>query len=143
MPMAGAERYVLDTSALFCLKDNEAGAEEVVKLLERTGKRGGVYVSFAAMMEYFYITYMELGRESAYQSYLELKMLPIQVVESEESLRLAAGEIKASFSLSFADAWIAATAESLGAWLVHKDPEFEVLDKRLSLKPLPYKNKKS
>lgn len=132
---------VLDTSALFCLKDNETGAEEVVKILERAGEAHPVYVSFASLTEYFYIIYQELGREEAYRAYLELKMLPLRMVESDESLRLLAGEMKALFPLSFADAWIAATAERLGAELVHKDPEFENLSKRLSLKPLPYKKR--
>lgn len=138
---AASSPYVLDTSALFCLKDNEAGAEEVVKILERAREAHPVFVSFASLTEYFYVIYQELGRDEAYRAYLELKMLPLEVVESDESLRLLAGEIKALFSLSFADAWIAATAEHLGAELVHKDPEFENFSKRLSLKPLPYRKR--
>ena len=141
--MSGAETpWVLDTSAFFCLRDNEEGAEQVARILAGGDKRK-VYVSFATLMEYFYIVYQELGREEAYKAYLELKMLPIEFVESQESITLLAGEIKASFSLSFADACIAATAEHLGAELVHKDPEFEPLAKRLTLKTLPYKSKRS
>lgn len=139
--MAAGTKYVLDTSALFCLKDNEDGADEVIKILERAGKAQPVYLSFASSMEYFYVVYHELGREEAYRAFLELKMLPLEVVESNESLRLAAGEIKTHFSLSFADAWIAATAEHFNAELVHKDPEFEVLSNRLSLKTLPYRKR--
>lgn len=135
----GDRPYLLDTSALFCLKDNEKGSKEVMKILERAGEANPVYASFVSFMEYFYVVYRELGREEAYRAYLELKMLPLQVIESSESLRLLAGEIKVNFSLSLADAWIAATAESLSAELVHKDPEFEALSKRLSLKTLPYK----
>lgn len=138
---AARSPYVLDTSALFCLKDNEAGAEEVEQILERAREAHPVYVSFASLMEYFYVVYQELGRDEAYRAYLELKMLPLKVVESNESLRLLAGEMKALFPLSFADAWIAATAERLNAELVHKDPEFESLSKRLFLKPLPYKKR--
>ncbi len=128
---------VLDTSALFCLKDNEAGAAEVEKVL----RHRPVYLSFVSLMEFFYVTYQRRGRDEAYRAYLELRMIPANIVESNEALRLLAGEIKALFPLSFADAWVAATAESLGAELIHRDPEFEVLVDRLVLNPLPYKSK--
>jgi predicted nucleic acid-binding protein len=68
-----------------------------------------------------------------------LKQLPIEVVESDEPLGLAAARIKASHKLSVADAWIAATAERLGATLVHKDPEFEALAGSIRLQALPPK----
>ena len=128
---------VLDTSALFCLKQNEEGAGEVERVLRKLP----VYLSFVSLTEYFYIVYQKQGRAEAYRAYLELKMMPIEVVESSERLRLLAGEIKALFPLSFADVWVAATAESLGAELLHKDPEFEALSGRLVLNPLPYKAK--
>ena len=136
---AANKSYVLDTSALFCLKDDEAGAETVESILKHAGAHQPVSVSFVSLMEYFYIVYQEQGHEEASKDYLELKMLPLSVLESNEPLRLLAGEIKALFPLSFADAWIAATAEYLNAELVHKDPEFEALSKRLLLKTLPYK----
>lgn len=138
---AETDSFVLDTSALFCLKDNEEGAHDVRKLLIQEHVSSLPYVSFASCMEYFYVVYQEMGREDAFRSYLELKMLPIQVVESSEPLRLIAGEIKVLYPLSFADAWVAATAEYLGATLVHKDPEFKVLSKRVALKALPYRKR--
>lgn len=141
MAASGAEKFVLDTSALFCLKQDEEGAAEVESILEKAGKSGRVYTSFASWMEYFYVTYRELGRERAYRAYLELKMLPLHVVESEESLGLLAGELKATYPLSFADAWVAATAIQWEARLVHKDPEFELIGKRVPLHSLPYKKK--
>jgi len=134
----GSKPFVLDTSAVFCLKDNEEGAEVVKKILEQAGKERRVYVSFVSLTEYFYVVYRESSREEAYRAYLELKMLPLQIVESDEPLRLTAGEIKANFSMSFADAWVAATAEHLQAELVHKDSEFEVLGNRIILKGLPH-----
>lgn len=128
---------VLDTSALFCLRDNEEGADKVESVL----RHRTVYLSFVSLMEYFYILYQKQGKDKAYRAYLELKIMPVTIVESSETLRLLAGEIKAIFPLSFADTWVAATAESLGIELVHKDPEFESLSSRLVLNPLPYKTK--
>ena len=50
-----------------------------------------------------------------------------------------AAAFKAQGSISVADAWIAATAERLGAGLIHKDPEFDALEGVIGLRPLPYK----
>ena len=70
---------------------------------------------------------------------VQVKQLPIQIVESDEPLGLAAARIKAGYKLSVADAWIAATAQRLGAILVHKDPEFKHLAKLVRLRDLPWK----
>ena len=134
-----AERFVLDTSALLCLKENEPGASDVEALLRRQGKKAAVFISFMSVMELAYILEQERGEAEARQGVLQLKQLPIEVVESDEPLGLAAARIKASQRLSVADAWIAATAERLGATLVHKDPEFEPLAGLIHLKPLPWK----
>jgi len=53
---------VLDTSALFTLIEDEAGAEQVQDLLEQA-KRGEVQVliSFMSFMEVYYISLQERG----------------------------------------------------------------------------------
>ena len=138
MPPA-AETFVLDTSALLCLKENEPGASEVEVLLREQGKKATVFISFMSVMELAYIFEQEQGETAARQGVLQLKQLPVQIVESDEPLGLAAARIKAGHKLSVADAWVAATAERLGATLVHKDPEFEPLAKLIRLKALPWK----
>lgn len=81
----------------------------------------------------------EPGETAARQGVLQLKQLPVRVIESDEPLGLAAARIKAGHRLSVADAWITATAEWLGATLVHKDPGFEPLGKLVRLGALPLK----
>jgi len=132
--------FVLDTSAIFCLKDDEEGAQKVQKILEEA-KMGeaAVFVSFMSLMEFLYITLMRLGDELARKAYLELSLLPISIIESNEDLRLAAAEIKSTCKVSVADAWVAATAKVENAILVHKDPEFEELDHFVKCLALPYK----
>lgn len=139
MPPA-AEAFVLDTSALLCLKEDEAGAAEVESILRRQGKAETVFISFMSIMEFAYILEREQGEAAARRAVLQLKQLPIHVVESDEPLGLAAARIKAGHKLSVADAWVAATAERLGATLVHKDPEFEPLAKFIRLRALPLKS---
>lgn len=140
---ASAEKFVLDTSALLCLKENEPGASEVEEVLRQHGKKGLVFISFMSIMELAYILEQVQGETAAREGVLQLKQLPLEVVESDEPLGLAAARIKASHRLSVADAWIAATAERLGATLVHKDPEFESLAKVIRVKALPLKPSKS
>lgn len=138
MPPA-TESFVLDTSALLCLKEDEAGASEVETILRHSGKGGTVFVSFMSIMELAYILEQEYGEAAAREGVLQLKQLPLQVVESDEPLGLAAARLKAAHKLSVADAWIAATAERLRATLVHKDPEYNPLGKLIRLKALPLK----
>lgn len=135
---ASAKLFVLDTSALLALKQDEPGADMVEQLLRSHGSMGGLFISFITLMEYFYIFAHIEGESAAREGYSELKQLPLVVIESDEELGLAAAHFKTAASLSVADAWIAATAARLGATLVHKDPEFDQL-KDLSLQSLPYK----
>ena len=139
--MPVSEVYALDTSALICLKEDESGAEDVERILRDAGAKGRVYVSFISLMEFFYILQKEQGERAAHKGYLEIKQLPMNVIESDEQLGLAAAAIKATHRLSVADAWVAATAQRLAGTLVHKDPEFEPLKNVLTLHPLPYKQR--
>jgi predicted nucleic acid-binding protein len=60
---------------------------------------------------------------------------PVEWVSCEAEILATAARIKARGGLSVADAWIAATAFSRDATLVHRDPEFaragEVTQERL------------
>lgn len=138
--MEGSSSFVLDTSAIFCLKDNEEGAAKVESILE--GAQSGhcqVYVSFMSLMEYLYVCYIRHGEETARKNYLELTLLPVTIIESNEELRVSAAELKAQYNLSVADAWIAATAAVENAIFVHKDPEFKAISHSLRCLALPYK----
>ncbi len=132
--------FLLDTSALFCLKDDEEGAAKVEKILEESKKGDNrTIISFMTGMEYLYINLIRYGEETARRAYLELTLLPISIIESNEEIRLTAAELKAKHAISVADAWIAATALFEGAVLVHKDPEYESMPKSIKQLALPYK----
>jgi predicted nucleic acid-binding protein len=63
----------------------------------------------------------------------------MEIIFPDETLCLAAGEIKAIQSVSLADAFVAATARLTSAVLIHKDPKFEPLKGTISFQALPYK----
>ena len=134
------ERYVLDTSAFLTLIEDEDGADTVEMLLHRA-KRGEItiFASFVTFMEVFYITLQERDPQEARARRDLMAQLAVERIESSPELGLIAGELKAAHRISFADAWIAATAKFQHATLVHKDPEFEQVQDEVTLLPLPYK----
>lgn len=138
--MKRSDSFVLDTSAVFCLKDNENGASKVEDIIRSCSKgQGEIYISFMTLMEYYYISTLLLGEDLARQAYHQLTLLPFIVIESDEELGIAAAELKANYNISVADAWIAATALKTNSVLVHRDPEFDSIAKYVKCLALPYK----
>lgn len=121
-------RYVLDTSALLALRDDEPGAERVHRIIDAARKRRAhVYVSFMTRMELLYRIAASEGDDAAAGAVRLLDALPLHWVTCEPSILTGAAGIKRHGGLSVADAWIAATAVTRQAVLVHKDSEFTVL----------------
>ncbi|MCX5749632.1 MAG: type II toxin-antitoxin system VapC family toxin [Candidatus Saganbacteria bacterium] len=138
--MKKTRSFVLDTSAVFCLKDNENGASKVEDIIKSCAKgQCEIYISFMTLMEYYYISTIRLGEDSARQAYHQLTLLPFIVIESDEELGLAAAELKANHNISVADSWIAAIALKTNSVLVHRDPEFGSISKHVKCLALPYK----
>lgn len=133
-------KYVLDTSALFALRGDEIGADEVERILKEAEKgEYEVYVSFITLMELCYRSWQDKDERSAKEILAETRALPIQEIGEENDLLIKASRIKANFSFSVADSWIIATAWQKKAILVHKDPGFEQVKEIVELLSLPYK----
>ena len=80
-----AERYVLDTSAIFSFTDQEDGAAEVERILELAGKgRCRVDVCSASLMEVYYTTLQEAGEDEATQLVGLIKSWPVDWVYPDE-----------------------------------------------------------
>ncbi len=134
--------YIFDTSAILTLRDNESGAEEVADLLYRADRgEVKVLISFISLMEVFYRVWKDEGEQQGRFAYEQVQSLPLTIMHESPPLLEKAATIKATESLSLADAWIAATAIMEEATLVHKDPEFASL--QCSQMVLPLKKKKS
>jgi len=133
--MAG-ELFLLDTSALMAFIEQEEGADRVREVL----LKNQIILSWLSILEVVYISQRELGEEEALTRYALLKRLDAKIIwDADEALLLNAARIKATHSLSLADAVIAATASQNKAILLHKDPEFEPLNDVLEMEMLPYK----
>lgn len=140
MSGSGNKKYVLDTSALFSFIEDEDGADEVERLLQLAENgEAEIYISFVTLTEVFYITSQESDEKVASKRIRLIKRLKLAIVESDERISIAAGSIKAANKVSLADSFVAATAATFKAVLVHKDPEFECLAGNITMMGLPYK----
>ncbi len=132
-------RYLLDTSAVLTFLEDEEGAAKVERLL--LDKDNEVFLPFLVLLEVYYITLQEQSEAVADRRYALLKQLPVNILwDVDEPILLTAARIKARYNLSLADALIAAFAYRYEAVLVHKDPDFEVLE-QLRQESLPYKTR--
>lgn len=132
--------YVLDTSALLTLRDDEPGADRVAAILtEAAAGKARCHACFITRMEVLYRVWKDEGEGEGRLAYEQCASLPINWLHETEDMLLCAASIKANNAISVADAWIAACAALLDATLVHKDPEFMALaikQETLPLKPV-------
>lgn len=132
------KKYVLDTSALFTLIEEEDGAHRVEEILSTED----AFLPSLALLEVHYVTRQERGQGEADRRYALLRHLPCEILwQVDEPTLLTASRFKAGHRLSLADSLIAAVALRQEAVLLHKDPEYEVLAEEVELESLPYKAK--
>jgi predicted nucleic acid-binding protein len=131
------KRFVLDTSALLTLRDDEAGADRVAEVLDLAiQNKSKCYGCFITLMEVLYRVWRDEDQAAGQLAYQQCLALPIEWLPNTDALLVKAAEYKALYPLSIADAWIAACAFEQGAVLLHKDPEFKVLPVTQELLPL-------
>jgi predicted nucleic acid-binding protein len=132
--------YVIDSSALLTLIEDEEGADRVQEVL----REGDVILPWLVLMEVYYISQQENGKPEADRRYALMRHLPVEIIwEMDEPTLLTAARFKAEHRLSFADAVIAALAKRRGAVLLHKDPEYDALTEHIEAEALPYKASRS
>ena len=131
--------YLLDTSAILSFLEDEKGAERVEEILTE----GNFIIPFVVYLEVYYISVREKGEEIGERRYAMLKKLGGEYIDCvTETVLLKAGLYKSKYSISLADSIIAAFASAKDATLVHKDPEYESLEKIIKEERLPYKKTK-
>jgi predicted nucleic acid-binding protein len=135
-------RYVLDTSALLTLIENEEGSEEIEVLLRQAlNEEIELFIAVISSIEVFYISWREQGEEVAHERLKLIENLPVMQEGLTDKLIKIIGEIKATTKMSFADSCICGLAKHREAILVHKGPEFEQVKAEIKQHKLPYKQK--
>ncbi len=118
--------YVLDSFAILAYLGNEEGADRVEELIGKAEKDEiKLFMNYVNLGEVYYIVAREFGTAKANETVTIVKRLPIEFVGVNESLALTAGRIKAMHSLSYADAFVVATAIDKKGIIVTGDREFE------------------
>jgi len=119
------EAYVLDSFALLAHLDNEAGAARVEELLGQAKADDiRLWMSVINLGEVLYIIERKRGLEASRQVLAAIEQLPLIIADADRVLTLTAAHIKASFPLSYADAFSIALGQQKKACVVTGDKEF-------------------
>jgi ribonuclease VapC len=118
--------FVLDSFALLAYFQAEPAALKVKEILKQARKEEAVvHLSLINLGEIVYIVERKLGGDTALEILRDVQSLPIKVAEVTMDRVLSAAHIKASFPVSYADAFAIALAQETAGTVVTGDPEFE------------------
>ncbi|OIQ74311.1 hypothetical protein GALL_440380 [mine drainage metagenome] len=107
------KRFLLDTSAILTLRDDEAGADRVAEILGlATQDKVKCYGCFMTLMEVHYRVWSDEDKAAGQLAYQQCLALPMVWLSNTDSLLAKAAEYKALYPLSIANAWIAAWHQS-------------------------------
>ncbi len=135
---------LLDTSAWLTWSQDEPGAAEVERYFEEAmDGEATLHSSFVSLTELEYITAQKFGADKARELLESVEDKPVRWHQSDRALCGEAAKLKTAHRVSFADAFVAATAKRVDAVLIHKDPEFNALAGVIKLHGLPPKAGKS
>ncbi len=130
--------YVLDSFALLAYLQTEPGGGRIKTLLAQAEKQlANVYLSIINYGETIYIAEREKGLTAAQRLIAAIDQLPIEVIDADRKLVFAAAHIKAQHSVSYADAFVVALAQTLNAVVLTGDPEFHSVEQMITVEWLP------
>lgn len=124
------KNIVFDSFALIAHFRKEKGHEVVSEMLTdiSVGEKIG-YITLINLGEIYYITHRRNGEKNAEEAMHRIKSMPIEIVGIDEEMTMNAAKIKATYKLSYADAFAAALTISQKATLITGDKEFKTLEK--------------
>lgn len=126
---------VFDSFALLSFLRGEADSNQVKEyLLKVQNKQAIGYISAVNLCEVYYIVMREKGYEDAEILIASLKDWELNIVTADEDMAKKAGQLKAQYPLSLADAFAAATSQQLEASLITGDPEFQKLEGKIEIR---------
>ncbi len=132
--------YMLDSFALLAYLDGEIGMERVKTILEEATKdQIRVMLPVINLGEILYITEREIGLIQAQAALAAIEQLPIEILPVTREAVLAAAHIKANHHIAYADTFVVAAAQEFGATVLTGDPEFQNVEKLVSVEWLDRK----
>lgn len=133
------DKYILDSFAVLTYFKEEPGWQKVKALLWQAynDKKRQIFINCVNLGEIYYIIYREHGAVTADQSIAMIKTWPVNFVAAEESLAIIAGRTKAENKISYADAFVVATALDRQAKILTGDREFKEVEDIVAIDWLP------
>jgi len=114
--------------------NRESGFEKVRALLQEAERsKGPLVMNEINIGEVYYMTAKDRSMELAEEFLHRLETLPIQPVSNSFPDILEAARIKAQFPISYADAFVVATAMRMNAVVVTGDPEFRRVERLVTI----------
>lgn len=104
--------------------------------MEALHGRSRLHLSLMNLGEIYYIFGRRRGEDAANLTIENIKRLPIQLLPIDENLVLAAARYKTNYRLSYADAFVVATAVSYNLTVVTGDPELLALTSEIPIEQL-------
>jgi len=124
--MAEPIAFVLDTFAMLAYLQGESNGVRVRGTFQ--SGRQNVYMSLINVGEVLYITERKQGIRKAQEVLASIRQLPINLLPVDEQTIFAAAHIKANYTVSYADTFAIAAAQTVGGTLITGDPEFGAVE---------------
>ena len=122
-------QLVLDSFALLAYFFGEAAASRVRDILREANiGNASLILTTVNLAEVAYRLERAWGEDRMLEALALIDSYPIQIVEIDRELALAAARLKASHSIALADCLAAALAQRQGATVLTGDPDFQRLE---------------
>lgn len=129
-----SSRYVVDSFAWIALLQRESGWEIMHELFKKAeADKVSLYMSLINFGEIVYLIERRLGLPAAHQFLGKAKVAPIELVPATYQRVIEAAHIKASYPMSYADAFATALAQEFDATILTGDPEFRAVEHLIEL----------
>jgi uncharacterized protein len=123
------KRILFDSHAMLKWTQKEKGYQKVKALLLECRDQSAIgYMSQVNVGEVYYKTIRAVGLEGAKKFLQNFLRLPLSLILPDNNLIWEASEIKAKYSISYADCFAAATAARYEASILTGDPEFKKVE---------------
>jgi ribonuclease VapC len=120
------KRILFDAHAILKWTQKEKGYQKVKSILVECRNQSVLgYMNQINLGEVYYQTIRVVGLDEARKFLENFSRLPISIIPPDSELIWKASEIKAEYSISYADCFAAATALRHEAAILTGDPEFK------------------
>lgn len=120
---------IYDSFALLKFFQKEPGYRKVARLLEEDRKsENPPLIQIVNFGEIIYRTKKDFGQDAKLRVIRTVIQLGLRIISASDGLVYEAAELKGSYAISYADAFLLATALREDAVIVTGDPEFEKVE---------------